>query len=106
MLKIFEQYKWLAIGIGVILWSGCVWHIASTYTESSYTKEKLSDLQEHTRQISEMSKQFQEDLAALKPKVTTINKEIQHEISTNTIYRDCKSTDGILREYESKLDLQ
>ena len=36
----------------------------------------------------------------------TINKEIQHEISTNTIYRDCKSTDGILREYESKLDLQ
>lgn len=106
MLNLFEQYKWPLVGIGVILWSGCVWHIASTYTESSYTKEKLKTLEEHVNVIQKMSKEYQESLAALKPKVTTINKEIQREISTNTVYRDCKSTDGVVREYEKKLDLQ
>jgi len=88
MLNLFEQYKWLVIGIGVILWSGCIWHVASTYTESSYTKEKLSVLEKHTAEIQSVSKAYQEVVLKLKPKVTTINKEIQHEISTNTIYRD------------------
>lgn len=106
MLNLFEQYKWLAISIGVALWSGCVWHISSVYTESSYTKDKLAALEKNVDIIQTMSKNYQESLANLKPKITTINKEIQHEVSTNTIYRDCKSTDNLVREYESKLDLQ
>ncbi len=106
MLNLFNQYKWMALGTGVVVWSVGLWHVASTYTESTYTKERLSSLQKHVDTIQTMSKEYQDSLAALKPKVTTINKEIQREINTNTVYRDCKSTDGVLREYENKLDLQ
>lgn len=35
-------------------------------------------------------------IASLKPKFTTIQNEVQHEIRTNTVYVDCKqSPDGL-----------
>lgn len=106
MLNLFNQYKWLVLGVGAILWSMGVWHVASTYTESSYTKEKLAMVEKHQADLAKSSKEYQESLAKIKPVITTINKEIQREIQTNTVYSDCKSTDGVVREYERKLDLQ
>ena len=36
-------------------------------------------------------------IAALKPTYTTIQSKVQHEVQTNTVYRDCKlSPDGLL----------
>jgi uncharacterized protein YlxW (UPF0749 family) len=113
MFGVFNTYKWLFVGIGVILWSMSIWHVASTYTESSYTKDKLKLVQEkldlrekQANEIAELSKKYQENLETLKPKITTINKEIQREILTNNVYHDCKSTDGVVQQYENKLDLQ
>jgi hypothetical protein len=35
-------------------------------------------------------------IAAIKPKYTTINSEVQREVRTNTIYNDCHNTaDGV-----------
>ena len=36
-------------------------------------------------------------VASLKPTYTTIQNKVQHEVETNTVYRDCKlSPDGLL----------
>ncbi len=36
-------------------------------------------------------------IAALRPKYTTIQSKVQHEVQTNVVYRDCKlSADGLL----------
>lgn len=36
-------------------------------------------------------------IAKLKPKYTTIQSKVQHEVQTNVVYRDCKlSADGLL----------
>ncbi len=113
MLNLFNEYKWIGIGIGAILWSIGVWHVAASYTENSYTKEKLElshKLEESRAKDTELktviSKALQESLASLRPQVTTINKEIQREILTNHVYTDCKSTDSLMQQYEHKLDLQ
>jgi len=38
-----------------------------------------------------------EKVSSLKPTYTTIQNKVQHEIETNTVYRDCKlSPDGLL----------
>lgn len=36
-------------------------------------------------------------IAAIKPKYTTIQSKVQHEVKTNTVYADCKLTPGGLQ---------
>lgn len=109
----FETYRnYILTGVFVI-WSWGVWDISSKVTEHEYQQEKLAVAEEILEQQrynntlkDSISKDLQEYLATLRPQVTTINKEMQREVSTNTVYAECKSTPDIVREYERKLDLQ
>ena len=108
-----SKYKWLAIGL---IWFASLCS-ASWVTYQVVTKQATQDKLEMAEKIIErkaqddelkdsISKQLQESLAAIKPEITTINRKIEREVIQNTVYRDCKSTDGVVREYERKLDLQ
>ena len=108
-----ETYRNYFIAGLVLVWSFGVWHISSIVTEHKYQQEKLAVAEEvleqqrfNTTLKDSISKDLQEYLATIHPQITTINKEIQHEVSTNTVYAECKSTPDIVREYERKLDLQ
>lgn len=110
MLETWRNYIFASL---LVIWSIGIWHISSQVTENKYQQEKLAVAEEvleqqrfNTTLKDSISKDLQEYLSTLQPKITTINKEIQHEISTNTVYAECKSTPDIVREYERKLDLQ
>lgn len=110
MLETYRNYILVAF-IGI--WSWGVWDISSKVTEHKYQQEKLAVAEELLEQQrfnanlkDSISKDLQEYLATVKPQITTINKEVQREVSTHTVYAECKSTPDIVREYERKLDLQ
>lgn len=109
MLKTYKLYIYAAL---FLVYSVGLWHVAAQYTESKYVKqalaqsEKLIELTEKNQELaSNIDKKLQEGFAKVKPKITTINKEIQREIIENRIYSECKSTDGVVRQFEDKLDL-
>lgn len=48
------------------------------------------------KSVEAANKVWATSVSTLKPKFTTIQNEVQHEIRTNTVYSDCKlSPDGL-----------
>lgn len=43
-------------------------------------------------------------IAKLVPKNTTIRQTLEKEIHENTVYRDCKSSDSVVREFNAGID--
>lgn len=102
----FSKYK-LFIILGLLAaYSLGVWHVASTYTESSIYKDKLSEAVAALEQNKKLSGELQQGLRDYFAKAKPITKEIQRETITNNIYSDCKSTDGVMRGYQDKLNAQ
>lgn len=113
MLNLIKQYKWYVIFLGFISWTVGVSYIVNGFAHRSIAEDKLELVQRTLEQVQKstdvkeaVSKAFQENLSFITPKITTINKEIHREIQQNSVYTDCRTTDGVLRQYEQKLDLQ
>ena len=52
--------------------------------------------QQIAKAVDAATKTSAQAISALKPVYTTIQSKVQHEIETNTVYRDCKlSVDGL-----------
>lgn len=102
------------IKFGIVLLIGVVgfflgWQLASKKALEKELALSTEIIQTHIKseEVKEtIDKAFQERLSQLRPQITTINKEIQREIYKEPVYTDCKSTDGVVRNYERKLDLQ
>lgn len=106
MWLLLNKFKWYILVAGLIIWSAGLWHVASTYTDAKYVKQAL-EIKEHNDDLRDhIDKKLQTELAKIKPQITTINNEIQREIQTNTVYRDCKSTDGVMHNYDKLLEAQ
>lgn len=104
----------LLIGIGIIVaYTATVSFATYKWINAGYVKEKLQmaenyiEAQATNNELkSEISKEIQQGLQDYFTKAKPITKEIQRETITNRVYTDCRSTDGVVREYERKLDLQ
>lgn len=114
MLKaLLLKYKLAVYAVLVAAFTAGVWHVASTYTESKYLQKQL-DVAEAVIEVNaknqitrdEITKALEEQLAVLKPQITTINRNITNEITKDRVYIDCKSSPSVMREYQRKLDLQ
>lgn len=104
----------LLIGIGLIVaYTATVSFGTYKWVKAGYTEEKLALAEDYIKaQASnnelkaEISQEIQQGLQDYFTKAKPITKEIQRETITNHVYTDCRSTDGVVREYERKLDLQ
>jgi len=114
MLKtIFFKYKWAAYLVAFLLYTFGVWHVTNTYNKASILEDKLTEtnavlknVQDNNELGKTISGKLQKDLQKYLAGGKTITKEIQREIITNNIYNDCKSTDGVVRNYRQKLESQ
>lgn len=90
-----------------------LWHVASTYTETKYIKKQL-DVAEAVNEANaknqdvkdSIAKAVAEALAKWRPANEQSNRKIENEITKDPVYRDCKSSPSVVREYQNKLDNQ
>lgn len=114
MLKvIFLKYKLVIYAVLFAIYTGMVWHVSATYTETKHL-QKAVEVAEATIATNksneltknEISKALTETVAKLKQQNTQTNRNIQNEIAKAPVYRDCKSTPDLMHEYQNKLDNQ
>ena len=100
MLRI---YKYQIMAVLFLIYSMGVWHVAKTYTQSSYKDEKIA-LQQQVMETTEQRAQLSADIgkqveaAVGKMKITqqTINQKVIHEITKERVYTECVTTpDGV-----------
>jgi len=105
--------KYGLILVSFILYTlGVIW-VTNRVVDYKYTKEKLDIVTQvldtkidNDKIAADVSKLVEESINTYMSKSKTITKEIQHEVFTNHVYTDCKSTDGIVQQYQRKLDSQ
>lgn len=114
MLKtFFSTYKLYIYAAIFVMYSFAVWHVASGYTNSKCTADKLAianqTLEDNNKnQVTKdvIAKAVAEALAKWRPINNESNRKIENEIAKDPIYRDCKSSPSVVREYQNKLDNQ
>lgn len=114
MLKtILLKYKLLIYAVLFAVYTGMVWHVSATYTESKHIQKALEVAEatlvtSNANQLTknEISKTLTDTLALLDKQNSKINRNIQNEIAKDPVYRDCKSTPNLMHEYQNKLDNQ
>ena len=113
MLLFFAKFKLYIIGVVLLVSHFAVWHLATALTEAKYTKKQLdvaeavietNDKNQATK--DEIAKTVAEALAKWRPANVIINRKIENELNKDPVYRDCKSTPSVMREYQNKLDSQ
>lgn len=88
------------------LWLSSVWYAYDVggkhkHDEMVAEQQSTKDLIEQVRAQAEMG--AASAIAATKIKQITIQGRVEHEISTNTVYRDCEHTDASLRDINAAL---
>lgn len=114
MLKIiFLKYQLVIYAVLFAIYTGIVWHVSATYTESKHLAQAVKVAEatiatNNSNQITknEISKTLAETIAKLNQQNSPTNRNIQNEIAKAPVYRDCKSTPNIMHEYQNKLDNQ
>lgn len=113
ILNLLSKYKWLLIVLLVIIYTIGVANVVTKYVSAGHTEAMLQLEQEKNKALNENLKlrdsfdaKLAQELAKRRPIVNNINKEIQREIQTNTVYRDCKSSDSVRDNYNKLLETQ
>lgn len=114
MLKtFFNQYKLYVYAALFVMYSLGLWHVASTYTEAKYIQKQLDvaeaviETNAKNQDIKDaIAKSVAEALAKWRPANEQSNRKIENEITKDPVYRDCKSSPSVMREYQNKLDAQ
>lgn len=114
VLKMFTTKIKLFVLIGAIVaYTAFVSLATYKVIDGKYTKEKLEQANafiekqnKNDNLKAEISKEVQAGLKRYLDTAKPITKEIQRETITNRVYTDCRSTDGVVQQYERKLDLQ
>lgn len=85
---------WLIIG-ALLACAGAFWY--GTDVGEAQCLAKQATLQEVAKEVKEAAQQgAAAAIAANRPRNTTIVNEVQREVQTNTVYRDCRHTpDGV-----------
>lgn len=114
MLKIwFNRYKLYVYAALFVIYSLGLWNIAATHTEAKYIQKQL-DMEKalnasnaKNQDIKDsIAKGVAEALAKWRPANEQSNRKIENEITKDPVYRDCKSSPSVMREYQDKLDNQ
>lgn len=82
--------------IGALLaCAGCFWYGTDVGEAQCLAKQKT--INEVAKEVKEAAQQgAAAAIAANRPRNTTIVNEVQREVQTNTVYRDCRNTpDGV-----------
>ena len=91
---------WLIL-VAVLACAGSFWYGTGVGADSEIAKQKkLDDVVLAVKEAAQDG--AAKSIAANKPINQTIVQKVQHEIETNTVYRDCRNTpDGVLRINEA-----
>lgn len=98
-----RTYKYQIFGVLALIYSVGIWHVAKTYTQSSYKDEKIElqhqvmETQEQRAQLAaDVGKVVEEKLGKIKITQQTINQKVIHEITKERVYTECVNTpDGV-----------
>lgn len=71
--------------------------------DHEYASQKRED-QHIAQAVDAANNVAAEAISKLIPKNTTIRQTLEKEIRENTVYRDCKSSDDLVRAFNSALD--
>lgn len=87
-----------AIAAGVALLAGIGGFVGGIKVGIDHERAgQLDRLESVAEAVDAANSAWADKVAGLKPTYTTIQNKVQHEIETNTVYRDCKlSSDGLL----------
>lgn len=91
---------WLILG-AVLACAGSFWYGTEVGADGEIAKQKkLDDVVIAVKEAAQQGAATA--IAANQPINKTIVQKVQHEIETNTVYRDCRNTvDGVLRINEA-----
>lgn|SRR5215469_13287355 len=113
MLKIWSEYKYLILGIVLLIYSAGLWHVSSEYTSSGFKDERISMLNEQLRIQNENATLNAEISRTLQEGLDSSSKQIQgavtaavNEIRNDPRYRDCRITDGVRKSYSDAIKAQ
>lgn len=113
LLAILSPYKWALIGIGLLISHAAVWHVSATYTESKYLGKQLDVANaiietngKNQTLKNDITKSVTEAMGKWSKLTEQSNRKLQNEIAKDPVYRDCKSSPSVMREYQNKLDNQ
>lgn len=110
---LFDSFKLPAIAIAIVVYSAGVWHVASTYTDSTWAQKELertekfiAEQKQNQSLRDEVAKLLKDSLKQREDQSKVYTKELLNELAKDPRYKLCLTTDGVRSAIQRKLDSQ